>query len=74
LHDNVNAHCAAIIHNPGLLLDCDASYASGCLFGEVWEQPEAFYAVHALMPDQPHIKSALVAFFTGTLATWKHFT
>ena len=74
LHDDVKAYCAAIIHNPGLLLDCDASYTSGCLFGEAWEQPEAFYAVHALMPNLPHIKGALVAFFTGALATWKRFT
>jgi len=70
----VKSDCVAIIHNPGLLLDSDASHTSGCLFGEAWEQPEAFYAVHALMLDLPHIRGALIAFFTGALATWEHFT
>ena len=74
LHDDVKNHCAAIIHNPGLLLDHDASHTFGCLFGEVWVKPEAFYAVHALMSELPHIKGALVAFFTSALATWKCFT
>jgi len=70
----VKSDCVAIIHNPGLLLDSDASHTSGCLFGEAWEQPEAFYAVHALMLDLSHIRGALIAFFTGALATWEHFT
>ncbi|KIM74390.1 hypothetical protein PILCRDRAFT_92576 [Piloderma croceum F 1598] len=74
LHDDVKSHCAAIIDNPGLLLDDDASHISGCLFGDAWEQPEVFYAVHALMPQLPHIKDALIAFFKGTLATWECFT
>jgi hypothetical protein len=63
LHDDVKSHCAAIIDNPGLKLDDDASHTLGCLFGDAWEQPEAFYAVHALMPQLPHIKGALIAFF-----------
>ena len=46
----------------------------GILFGEAWGQSEAFYAVHTLMPDLPHIKGILVVFFTVTLTTWKHFT
>jgi hypothetical protein len=74
LHDDVKSHCAAIIDNPGLLLDDDASHTLGCLFGDAWKQPEAFYAVHALMPQLPHIKGALIAFFKGALATWECFT
>jgi hypothetical protein len=66
LHDDVKSHCVAIIDNPGLLLDNDATHTFGCLFSDVWEQPEAFYAVHALMPQLPHIK--------GALTTWECFT
>lgn len=74
LHDDVKSHCAAIISNPSLLLDQDASYTSGCLFGDLWEKPEAFYAVHALMPKLPNIEGALVTFFKGALGTWERFT
>jgi len=35
------------------------------LFGDLWEKPEAFYAVHALMPKLPNIEGALVTFFKG---------
>jgi len=58
----VKSDCVAIIHNPGLLLDSDASHTSGCLFGEAWEQPEAFYAVHALMLDL-HTSEVLLLHF-----------
>ena len=63
----------AVINNSGLLLDDDATHTSGCLLGDVWEQPEAFYAVHTLMPQLPHIKGALIAFFKGALAIVRGF-
>ena len=37
VHDNVIAHCCAIITNPDLLLSLDASYTSGSMDGKVWE-------------------------------------
>src|SRR6266849_5619527 len=55
LHDDVKAHCKAIINAPGLLLDAEASNVTGALFGELWERPEAFYTVHALKPMLPHL-------------------
>ncbi len=74
LHDDVKAHCKAIINAPGLLLDAEASNVTGALFGELWECPEAFYTVHALKPMLPHLGGALVAFFEGALDTWEWFT
>jgi hypothetical protein len=37
LHDDVKSHCKAIIENPGLLLDSDASYMTGVLYGKAWD-------------------------------------
>jgi hypothetical protein len=41
---------------------------------KIWEQPDAFYAVHKLAPHLPHLQGALIAFFEGALETWLHFT
>jgi hypothetical protein len=67
-HEKVKAHCRAIIHNP------DTSYTTGNLSGGPWDKPEGFYAIHALMPQLPHIRKALVEFFDGALDTWEQFT
>ena len=71
LHDDVKSHCKKIIENPGLLLDLDATYVSGALYGKPWERPEAFYAIHSMLPTLPHLSGALVAFFEGALETWE---
>ena len=63
LHDDIKSHCKRIIENPGLLLDPDATHISGALYGKPWERPEAFYAVHSMLPTLPHLLNALVAFF-----------
>jgi len=74
LHDDVKSHCKKIIENPGLLLDLDATYVSGALYSKPWERPEAFYAIHSMLPTLPHLSGALVAFFEGALETWERFT
>ena len=74
LHEKVKAHIRQIIENPDLLLAPDASYESGALDGKVWERPEAFYAVQAMLSTLPHIRGALIAFFKGALETWERFT
>ncbi|KAI0042914.1 hypothetical protein FA95DRAFT_1609803 [Auriscalpium vulgare] len=73
-HESVKAHCQAIIAEPGLLLSSSASYVTGALDGVPWQRPEAFYAVHHLIPQLPHLSGALVAFFEGALETWERFT
>jgi hypothetical protein len=74
LHERVKEHCRAIIACPDLLLSESASYATGSMDGQGWDQPEAIYSVHALIPSLPHIRGALIAFFTGALETWERFT
>ena len=74
LHARVKAQCQAVISNPYLLLSPDATSTTGALDGKVWERPEAVYTVHAMMDTLPHLRGALVAFFTGALEGWKRFT
>jgi hypothetical protein len=74
VHDRVIAHCRAIIANPDLILSSAASYSTGSLDGKAWERPDAFYAVHALAPELPHLRGAMVSFFEGSLETWLRFT
>ena len=59
LHDDVKSHCKKIIENPCLLLDLDATYILEALYGKPWERPEAFYAIHFMLPTLPHLSGAL---------------
>ncbi|TFY54149.1 hypothetical protein EVG20_g9828, partial [Dentipellis fragilis] len=74
LHDRVIQHCQAIISNPDLLLAPAATYHHGSLDAQPWECPDAFYAIHRLLPNLPHLRGTLVAFFEGALETWKWFS
>lgn len=74
LHERVKAHCRAIINLPDILLSDSATYQTGAMDGLNWDQPEAFYAIQALIPSLPHLRGALVTFFTGALETWERFT
>ena len=74
VHTRVKSHCQAIIDNPDILFTADASYNSGSLDGKIWHRPDAIYAVKRMSPDFPHLRGALVAYFTGALKTWEHFT
>ena len=74
VHDKVIAHCRAIINNPDLLLSPEASYLTGSFDGQLWECPDAFYAVHALAPHLPHLRGVTVVFFEGATDKWLSFT
>jgi hypothetical protein len=74
LHDQVKAHIANLIDTPELLLANDCSYTLGSLDGQVWERPEAIYAIHCIKDSLPHLNDCLVAFLRGTLETWNRFT
>ncbi|KZV98528.1 hypothetical protein EXIGLDRAFT_669372 [Exidia glandulosa HHB12029] len=75
LHEKLIQHCKDIIANPDLLLSLDApsNYAAGALDGNQWEHPEIVFAVHQRMHEYPHLRGALVAFFTGALEVWERF-
>ncbi|KAH9911133.1 uncharacterized protein B0H18DRAFT_893518 [Fomitopsis serialis] len=42
--------------------------------GLPWERPEVFYCIQKIIPSLPHLRRALIAFFTGALETWQRFT
>lgn len=48
-------------------------YAMATFDSKLWECPEAFYAVHQLLPTLQHVDQLLVAFFEGALETWSRF-
>jgi hypothetical protein len=73
-HEEVKAHCQKLIDNPDLMLAPDACFTTGTLDGNVWERPEAFYAVHRLAPSLPHLRGCFVSFVEGALDTWGRFT
>jgi hypothetical protein len=74
LHDKVREHCQNVINNPDLVLAADASYELGTLDGNVWDQPDIFYAVQRMANGLPHLREALVAFLQGSLLTWVRFS
>jgi hypothetical protein len=74
LHESVKSHCRKVIDNPKLLVSLDASYETGSMDGQPWEQPDAFYAIQSQLNNLPHLEQALVAFFTGALTTWERFS
>lgn len=73
LHEQIIEHVQNIINNPDLVLKLDASPESMTFDGKPWERPEALDGARNLMPMLPHLRGALVAFFTGALATWRRF-
>ncbi|KAF8868823.1 hypothetical protein CPB85DRAFT_1178699, partial [Mucidula mucida] len=74
LHVKVIAFCESIAENTDLLLASDASYVTGTLDRKQWEHPDAFYAVHALLPSLPRTSGCLRAFMIGAANKWKDFS
>ncbi|KAJ6609748.1 hypothetical protein B0H10DRAFT_2225653 [Mycena sp. CBHHK59/15] len=68
------AHCRNIIADPDLLLSSSTNYETGSMDGCPWDDPEVFYAVHAVLPRLPQVREAFIAFFTGALETWERFS
>ncbi|KIM73249.1 hypothetical protein PILCRDRAFT_15396 [Piloderma croceum F 1598] len=70
----VRALCKRITKNPDLLLAPDATHVEGSLDGEIWHQADIVYAIHKLIPELPHIRGTLSAFFCGAGKTWPRFS
>jgi hypothetical protein len=76
LHDQVKLHVQKIIDHPDLLLAEDAYAGTGTLDRSDWHVPGAIAAVQQLARDGklPHLRIALIAFFTGSLIVWNRLT
>jgi hypothetical protein len=74
LHVLVQEFVEKIIEDPELLVSLDVSHVEATLDGKEWDSPETIAAIIKLMPTLPHLKEITVAFFKGTLATWKRFS
>ncbi|KAH9885777.1 hypothetical protein C8Q73DRAFT_814396 [Cubamyces lactineus] len=74
LHDQLKAHMARVIADPDILLAPDVTYTTASLDGQPWERPAVLVSVLELAPTLPHLRTALVEFFSGALETWERFT
>ncbi|KAH7917833.1 hypothetical protein BV22DRAFT_967818, partial [Leucogyrophana mollusca] len=80
LHNRVKSHVQKVIDEPAILIGPSASFATGSLDGEEWQNPAAVAAVSRLAsrkdgaPGLPHLERVLVSFFSGALETWERFT
>ncbi|KAJ7056037.1 hypothetical protein C8F01DRAFT_1234071 [Mycena amicta] len=77
LHDDVQAHCAALIEDPDLLLDFDADcHIHGTLDGKQFTRLEVVEAVKKLSEagDVPHLREIFIAFLRGAQETWIRFS
>jgi hypothetical protein len=73
-HEEVKAHCRAIINDPNLLISSDIPYTRATLDKEPWEHPEAVAAIRDFPDSFPYLREAIVAFFEGALEVWGRFT
>lgn len=73
LHSRILAHLQRIIDDPDIVLGTGASDSSTTLDGQPWDNMEAFVIIREMIPDLPHLRRSLVAFFQGALETWKRF-
>ena len=73
LHHKVYRHMQRIIGDPDFLIGANASFEMGSLDGKKWNNPEVVNVVLQMIPELPHFKELLVAFFIGAAETWKRF-
>jgi len=77
LHQRVIDFCESVIAAPDQILQPESEgepWRSGTLDGRIWDTPQAYYAVINMMPQLPHLRPILLAFFRGALTTWWRFT
>ncbi|KAF8800549.1 hypothetical protein BYT27DRAFT_7245559 [Phlegmacium glaucopus] len=74
LHKKIESFLVRIIEDPTFLVGEHVSHTVGTFDGTPWHSQEVIDKINKLAPDFPHLKPALVAFCTGALVTWKHFT
>jgi len=73
-YNQIIAHLETVINEPDLLLGPNDSKKTGTFNGRPWENPEAIHIIRNNQHHYPHLRSLLVAFFSGALKTWKRFT
>ncbi|KZP04520.1 hypothetical protein FIBSPDRAFT_713214, partial [Athelia psychrophila] len=74
LHHKIEAHMESIIANPQLVLGPDANYHTAAADGLEWDNPQVVEIILADTSLFPHLEDLLVAFFRGSLQTWRRFT
>ncbi|KZP17166.1 hypothetical protein FIBSPDRAFT_747504 [Athelia psychrophila] len=74
LHHKIEAHMESIIANPQLVLGPDADYHTAAADGLEWDNPQVVEIILADTSLFPHLEDLLVAFFRGSLQTWRRFT
>ena len=74
LHEQIKAHCRAIIDDPNLLISPHVPHTEATLDKEPWEHPEAVAAIRDFPGSFPYLREAIVAFFEGALEVWGRFT
>lgn len=73
LHDDVQAHCDALISDPELLIGDTVSYTTGAFLETPWDQA-VVGAIQSNRDCFPHLDRALLAFFKGAREKWPAFT
>ena len=73
-YDQIITYLKAVIKNPDLLLGPNISPETGSFNGRPWKNPEAVNIIRNNQHLYPHLRSLLLAFFSGALETWKRFT
>lgn len=74
LHAHIEAHMELIIADPQLLVGPNANYHTATADGNEWDNPKAVEVILADTSLYPHLQDLLVAFFRGSLQTWRRFT
>ena len=77
LHSRVYDHMQKIINDPDMLianLDPATSYETATLDGEKWQNINVVQKIKDLIPELPHFRELLLAFFKGAAETWERFT
>jgi len=72
--DHLIDHIEKIIEDPNILIGPDVSSETATLDGQPWHNPEAISIILGDRDRYPHLKSALVEYFKGTLEAWRRFT
>ena len=74
LHSHVYNHMQNIVNDPNILIGKNASYITGSLHGEEWQNSAVIQHILNLIPALPHFHDLFIAFFSGAAATWEQFT
>lgn len=74
LHAFIEDHMKLIIANPQILLGPNTNYRTATADGLEWDNLDDVNAILGDTTVYPHLQELLVAFFQGSLQTWRRFT